>query len=45
MSANIGVPPRHWVQHNLPWLAVLAMLFGFDGAEDDTHADANGRHG
>jgi hypothetical protein len=27
---SIGVPPHHWVQHNLPWLAVLALVFGFD---------------
>ncbi|MCP8883967.1 hypothetical protein NIM87_10685 [Devosia sp. XJ19-1] len=27
---SIGVSPHHWVQHNLPWLAVLAIVFGFD---------------
>ena len=31
---SIGVSPHHWVQHNLPWLAVLAMVFGFDRDED-----------
>jgi len=25
---SIGVSPHHWVQHNLPWLAVLALVFG-----------------
>lgn len=34
---SIGVSPHHWVQHNLPWLAVLALVFGFDrdGADED----------
>ena len=34
---SIGVSPHHWVQHNLPWLAVLAMVFGFerDGMPED----------
>ena len=27
---SIGVSPHHWVQHNLPWLAVLALVFGFE---------------
>ena len=26
---STGLPPHHWVQHNLPWLAVLAVVFGF----------------
>ncbi|MHA6297321.1 hypothetical protein [Devosia sp. CAU 1758] len=33
---SIGVSPHHWVQHNLPWLAVLALVFGFD--RDDVGA-------
>ena len=32
---SIGVSPHHWVQHNLPWLAVLAMMFGFERDEDE----------
>lgn len=38
---SIGVPPHHWVQHNLPWLAVLAMVFGFD--RDDAALDEQRR--
>ena len=30
MLFNIGVPSHHWLQHNLPWLAVLALVFGLD---------------
>lgn len=35
---SIGVRPHNWVQHNLPWLGVLVLLFGFD--RDDTEATA-----
>lgn len=37
MLMSIGVSPDHWVQHNLPWLAVLSLVFGFerDGAALD----------
>lgn len=34
---DIGVSPHHWLQHNLPWLAVLALVFGFD--RDDATFD------
>ena len=27
---NIGSIEHHWVQHNLPWLAMLALLFGLE---------------
>jgi hypothetical protein len=32
---SIGVSPHHWLQHNLPWLAVLALMFGFERDEDE----------
>ena len=38
---SIGVSPHHWVQHNLPWLAVLAMLFGFDRDEEPVDGEAD----
>jgi hypothetical protein len=31
----------HWVQHNLPWLAVLAMLFGL--GRDEPEAEGKSR--
>lgn len=34
---SIGVSPHNWVQHNLPWLAVLALMFGFERDEDGAH--------
>ncbi len=30
---NIGGIEHHWVQHNLPWLAMLAILFGLERDE------------
>jgi len=27
--------PHYWVQRNLPWLAVLAMLLGLERAEPE----------
>lgn len=27
---SIGGTPPNWVQHNLPWLAMLAVLLGFE---------------
>ena len=34
---SIGVSPHHWLQHNLPCLAVLALMFGFE--RDDAAID------
>jgi hypothetical protein len=32
---SIGGAEPHWMQHNLPWLAVLAMMFGLSRDEAD----------
>ncbi|MFC3703470.1 hypothetical protein ACFOOL_01715 [Devosia honganensis] len=36
LFSSIGLSPgTHWVQHNLPWLAMLALVFGFERDEED----------
>lgn len=42
---HIGSRSQHVVQHNLPWLAVLAMLFGFGRVEIDRPLDPDERAG
>jgi hypothetical protein len=38
---SVGVTSHHWVQHNLPWLAVLAIVLGL--GRDDTDDGLPGR--
>lgn len=35
-SAHLGVAPHGWLQHHLPWLALLALVLGLlreDGSD------------
>lgn len=41
---SFGGPQPHWMQHNLPWLAVLAMVLGLvrEDAGDVAASDTDG---
>lgn len=38
---HIGAAGPNWIQHNLPWLGVLAFLFGLSRESDDRRDNAD----
>lgn len=44
-SASFFFGSHHWLQHNLPWLAALAMVMGMLREEPDADFDPDDLNG
>ena len=45
LGASLFVGPQNWLQHHLPWLAVLAMLMGMLRDEPVMNSDPDEQNG
>ncbi|SHF68492.1 hypothetical protein [Devosia limi] len=44
-SAHIGVAPHAWLQHNMPWLGLVALLLGLFRDSDEIGFDPDDHNG